>query len=67
MATAKIQLGIIRVTPEETGQLPTNPEEIRLEPGIASSPVQQSVQGPPPVPWHILFPPGHPMHGAGRG
>jgi hypothetical protein len=21
---------------------------------------------PPPIPWHLLFPPGHPMHAAGR-
>ena len=67
MAGGKIQAGQNGATPGENVEATADANETLAQAGNTPSPAQQPSKGPPPIPWHILFPPGHPMHGAGRG
>lgn len=66
MGTVEIRPGENKTSQGENLEATADTEETTLKAASASALVQERSQGPPPVPWHILFPPGHPMHGAGR-
>ncbi|MCI0461142.1 MAG: hypothetical protein L0Z62_29700 [Gemmataceae bacterium] len=58
---------------EIEGNLETSPEtaadDAEQRPSkteTGSHDARQPVPGPPAIPWNVLFPPGHPLHDAGR-
>ena len=66
MATVELPTGDNRATADNNLEVGADVEAPTLEGNNVSSPIPECPQGPPSVPWHVLFPPGHPMHGAGH-
>lgn len=65
MVMAKVESGQTRATPGESGEAPVD-ANVAAPFKNDTSPAHEPPHAPPPIPWHILFPPGHPMHGAGH-
>jgi hypothetical protein len=66
MVRAPGQSGQTSVTPGESVEPPADANEPAAPFEDTPSTAHESRQRSPSVPWHILFPPGHPMHGAGQ-
>jgi hypothetical protein len=55
--------GELNASPETTAD---DAEQLSSMIGNGSHHAMELVQAPPPIPWNVLFPPGHPMHDPGR-
>lgn len=66
MATVELRTGDKRAIADNNLEASADAETTTQEGKNVAPPAPERPQGPPSVPWHVLFPPGHPMHGAGH-